>query len=131
MTNISKQKTTSKDYQIYFNELTQFIAQLKNKDARHFIDGLLTESETIMIVKRFSAVIMFHRNFSPYRVSQTLSISVSTAQRLLVNYEQGKYDELLNCLKEKEVNSFIALIEDLILFQVSSRARSRLLKRVL
>jgi uncharacterized protein YerC len=131
MTNISKVNANNNDYKLYYNELSQFIGQLKDKNARHFIDELLTETETIMIVKRFAAIIMIHRNYSPYRVCHTLSISLSTAQRLLENYDNGNYNKLLSCLKEKEVNGFISLIEDLILFQVSSRARARLLNRVL
>ncbi len=131
MTNVSKVKTDSKEYTLYYNELAQFIGNLKNKNARYLINELLTEAETIMIVKRFAAIIMLHRNFSPYRVSHTLSISLSTSQRLLENYDNGKYTKLLSCLKEKEVNGFISLIDDLILFQVSSRARARLLNRVL
>lgn len=130
MTNISKVKTDSKEYSIYYNELADFIGNLKNKNAKYLINELLTEAETIMIVKRFAAIIMLHRNFSPYRVCHTLSISLSTAQRLLENYDNGNYDKLLSCLKEKEVNGFIELIEDLILFQVSGRARARLLNRV-
>lgn len=131
MTNISPVKIDSKEYKLYYDELTRFIGQLKNKNAQYFINELLTEAETIMIVKRFAAIIMLHRNYSPYRVSHTLSISLSTAQRIMENYEVGNYKKLLSCLKDKEVNGFISLIEDLILFQVSSRARARLLNRVL
>ena len=79
MTNISQVKTDSAEYKLYYNELTRFIGRLKNKHAEYFINELLTETETIMIVKRFSAIIMLNRSYTTYRICHTLSISLSTA----------------------------------------------------
>ena len=131
MTNISKHIKDQKDYELAYSELIKFIGKLSNKSATFFVDELLTESERIMLVKRFAAIMMFHKNFSPYRVTHTLSLSISTGQRLYKNYSQGKYDNLIGKLQRKDANRFIALLEDLIMAQVSLRARARLYNRVL
>jgi hypothetical protein len=131
MTNISTLKINTKDYSIAYSELARFIGDLKSTNASYFIDELLTETETIMIVKRFAAILMFHNSFSPYRVSAVLSLSVSTAQRLQENYKLGHYRGLVSCIKKSDTDRFMSLIQDLILAQVSGKARARLLKRVL
>ena len=131
MTNVSKRKTNSEDYKIAYNELTQFIANLTAHNSSYLIDELLTEAEKIMIVKRFAAIFMFKEQYSPYRISNVLSVSVSTAQRLHEQYQSGQFDKLLSCMKRKDENRFMSLIEDVIMAQVSPRARVRLLNRVL
>jgi len=131
MTNISKNKITGADYKLAYAELIELLTKLQNNDAKYFLEELLTEAEKIMLVKRFAAIFMFQQNYLPDRVSQTISISLSTAQRLHHQYDDGHYHKLFGCLKPKDKNRFLALIEDLILAQASSKARSRLLKRVL
>ena len=131
MTNISKHIADRKDYDIAYGELTKFIGKLTIHSAEFFVDELLSEAERIMLVKRFTAIIMLHKNFSCYRVSTTLSLSLSTVQRLYKNYSAGAYNNLLGGLKRKDTNRFISLMEDLIMAQVSMRARARLMNRVL
>ena len=131
MTNISKQQTKSNDYKLAYSELNKLIAKLGKNNANYLINELLTEAEQIMIVKRFAAIFMFQQNYSPYRVSSTLSISVSTAQRLQEQFNNNSFVNLLGCIKKPERNKFISLLEDLILAQASPRARARLMNRVL
>tara|TARA_B100000745_G_scaffold252445_2_gene174654 strand:- start:3221 stop:3691 length:471 start_codon:yes stop_codon:yes gene_type:complete len=122
MTNISKKATDSPDYELAHTQLTNFIGQLQKKTARYFVDELLTEAERIMLVKRFAAIFMFDRFYSPYRVSHTLGMSISTTQRLYKQYDEGRYDNLLSCMTTKTRNEFLQLVEDLIMAQVSPRA---------
>lgn len=129
MTNISKQQIHSKDYQIVYKQLTQLISKLTKNNASYLIDELLTDAEKIMIVKRYGAIFMYSQKYTPYRVSNTLGISITTASRLFEQYSQGKFDCLLNCLKKNETNQFLSLIHDLIVAQSSPRARARLLNR--
>lgn len=130
MTNISKVKIDTTDYKIAYTELSRFIGRLNANNANFLINELLTESETVMIVKRFAAILMLHNNYSAYRVSHTLSISLSTSERLQENYNNGDYNGLVSCIKKKDTNRFLLLIQDLIMAQVSPRARARLLNRV-
>src|SRR3989338_7947894 len=69
MTNVSKVKTGSPDYKHASQELTQLISKLNKKTASVFINELFTESEKIMITKRFAAALLFNNNFSTYRTA--------------------------------------------------------------
>lgn len=131
MTNISKQKIDSEDYTIAYNALVQLISKLKGSSALCLIDELLTESEKIMIVKRFAAIYLFENQYSPYRVCRVLSVSLSTAQRIQEQYDQGQFDSIVKKIGKKEQSTFFALINDLIVAQASPKARARLLNRAL
>lgn len=113
------------------SQLTFLISKLNKRTSEYFIHELLSEAEQIMIIKRFAAIFMFNNNYSPYRASQTLSISTSSARRLYLQFENGQFSNLLGCIKKKEANSFLSLLEDLITAQVSPRARARLMNRAL
>jgi len=131
MTNISKLDTNDKDYKIAYKQLINLITNLQKNTSRYFIDELMTESEQILFVKRFAAVYMYSHSYSPYRVSQTLSISTSTANRLYARYNTEEFSNLLGCIPQKKSNEFLSLINDLITAKASPRARARLLNRVL
>ena len=131
MTNISKRNLKTADYRHAYRELTKFIASLNKKNSHFFITELLTESEQIMLVKRFAAIFMFSEGYSAYRVSQALGVSESTAQRLHHQFENDHFIHLLNALPQTSRSSFLALLEDLILAQASPRARARIMNRVL
>lgn len=129
MTNISQRKTGGKDYDVAYEQLAKLISGLHGKSAHYLLDELLTETERVMLVKRFAAIFMFQQEYSPYRVSQVIALSESTAQRLFSQYQIGTYDNLLLCLKKAEKSDFRALIEDLIMAQVNMKTRRRLVNR--
>jgi hypothetical protein len=72
---------------------------------------------------------MFEANYTPYRVSETLGLSTSTARNLYTHYEEGKYNNLLSCMKKKETSIFLQVISDIIMSQVDMKARARLTNR--
>jgi len=78
-----------------------------------------------MITKRFAAALLFNNHFSTYRTAIALGVSISTAQRIYKQYENGQFDNLINCLSKKEKNEFVELIQDFILSKASHRARAR------
>ena len=129
MTNVNY--TEDKDYLLAFEKLSDFIARLNKVGSKDLLNELLTDAERIMLVKRFAAIVMLHNDYSSYRVSTILSISISTAQRIHKNYDDQAYHELLKHIRPKENKVFCSLIEDLIMAQVSPRARARLMNRVL
>jgi hypothetical protein len=126
MTNVRKNGTTSSDYVSAHTQLITLIAQLNKRTAPYLISGLLTEAEQIMIIKRFAAAVMFRHSFSPYRVSRTLGMSISSSQRIYAQYEEGQFSDLLGCMKKKEMSTFLMVISDMIMAQVDMKARARL-----
>jgi hypothetical protein len=131
MTNISRKNIDGDDFKLAHRQLVDLIAKLNQNTSKYLIHELLSDAEQIMIVKRFAAVFMFRNNYSPYRVSDTLSISTSSARRLYLQFEDGQFSNLLSCLKKKEANSFLAFISDLIAAKASPRARARIMNRAL
>lgn len=131
MTNISKLKSSSADYKQIYTELIKLIVRLDKQTAPYLIDELLTYTERIMLVKRFGAIFMFTQNYTPYRVSTTLGLSIPTTSRLYTQFASGHYTNLLGCISKKESNQFLQVINDLIAAQASPKARARIFKRVL
>lgn len=129
MTNVSKLQTAGKDYSLVYTELTKVIAKLNKNTASYLMDELLTDTERIMLVKRFGAIFMFTQDFSPYRVSKTLGISIPTSSRLYAQFSEGHFENLLTCLSKKERGNFLTLLNDIILAQASPKARARLMNQ--
>ena len=129
MTNISRKKTQTEDYKSAHKHLTDFIAQLNKQTAEYLIQELLSEAEQVMVTKRFAAIFMFNNNYTAYRVSETLSISTSSARQLYLQFEKGQFNNLLGCMKKKEVTGFLLLLSDIITAQVDMKARARLMNR--
>lgn len=129
MTNISKQGTKSKDFKESKKQLIALIAKLDKNSAHFLVSNLLTEAEQVMIIKRFAAIFMYENEYSPYRVSATLMISTSTANRLYAQYKSKEFGGLLYHMNKEETNSFLSFLDDFISAQVSPRARARLVSR--
>lgn len=128
MTNITKKKAGSGDFAKAKQELVRLLSGDRSLSA-YFVDELLTESEQIMLVKRFAAILMYKKGYSQYRVWNTLYISPSTAERIYDDFETGRYENLEKAINIKKSSGLLWLIEDIITAQVSPRARARLLKR--
>ncbi len=132
MTRISKNAVEdSEDYKFAYKQLSRFLAGLQDKNAHFFIDELLSESEQVMLVKRFTAIYLFQEGHNPYRVSQMIGVSESTAQRLHHGYREGIYNNLLKCIKKSEKAEFLTVLQDFLLSKADAKARTRLLKKAL
>jgi len=131
MTNVSKQQVSSSDYQEIKDELINLITKLDKKSATGFLTELLTETEQIMLIKRFGAIFMFTQGHTAYRVSHTLGLSIPTASRLSEQYNLEHYEQLLSGFNKKETSRFLRILNNLILSQVSPKARTRLIETAL
>jgi uncharacterized protein YerC len=130
MTNVSRKKTASEDYNFAYERFIEVIANLKNSNALSFFEEFFTDVEKIMFVKRFAAIFLFHQGHPPYRVSLALGLSLSTVQRLHEQYTSGHFDKLIQCIPKKQKRELTSMFEDFILSKVSFKARTRLLKRL-
>ncbi len=131
MTNISRKNIHAEDFKLAHRQLIELIAKLNNDTSKYLLQELLSDAEQIMVIKRFAAVFMFKHSYSPYRVSDVLSISTSSAHRLHLRFEAGHFNNLLGCTKKKEANIFLTFINDLIAAKASPRARARFVNRAL
>ena len=131
MTNVSRANVDTSDYKLAYQQLILLISKLEKNNASSFLDELLTDSEKIMIVKRFAAIFMFQQNYTSYRISHVLAMSLSTTHRIYKLFESGRFNKLLSCIPKKQQNEFLEILKDFMMSKGSSRARSRLFKRAL
>ncbi len=131
MTHVTQKKVEAIDYKKAEKQLVRLISKLETSGASHLINELFTEAERIMLIKRFAAIFMFQQDYSTYRVSQAIGISISTSQLFYKSYLEGHYDNLLSCIPKNQKNEFLAIVEDFMLSRISYKARSRLLKKAL
>ena len=99
MTNISKNKLSDSHLEKLFNQFNKTIGNLDQKTSDLFLSDLLGAEEKIMLAKRLSAVAMFAEGNSSYRVWQLLKLSPSTADKIRLDYENGRYKQLVKILK--------------------------------
>jgi uncharacterized protein YerC len=99
MTHISKNQLAPDHMEQLFLQLGSIMSLLSDKTAPDFLGDLLGDEEKIMLAKRLAAIAMFIEGNSSYRVWQLLKISPSTADKIRLNYEIGKYQNIELTLK--------------------------------
>lgn len=131
MTNVTRKEVGGKKYKTAHHQFVKLISMLNNSGAKHLIDELLTESEQIMLIKRFAVIFMFTQGYSYYKASQAIGVSKSTAQRLYSQYSLGEFENLFKGLSKTQKSELVSVIEDIIMSSVNMKARARLMKRAM
>ncbi len=128
MTNVTKKKIRT---DIFIKARSELVKSLRNdkKFANRFINELLTESEQIMLIKRFAAIVMYQKGYSQYRVWNALFISPATAQRIYEQFARSNFYKTAKTYEDEGPTGFLGLIADLINAQVNMKARRRLTER--
>jgi len=113
MTHISKQKLEKDDYVQLFEQLAKRLGALNQKNAPDFLTAFLTETEQIMLIKRYAAILLLHNKYSAYRISEILHMSPSTTDRMQLTYEAGHYAAITTQLdaKKRQQKQFWELLE--------------------
>lgn len=128
MTNVTTRRVQTKDFK---NIERQFARLMRGSTDQHLLvcfNSLCSESERIMLVKRFGAIFLFTKGYSKYRAARVMGISQSTAQRLYGLYRSGSYDDLFNVIPKKQQNAFIRFLTTLTAAQVDTKARAKLVR---
>lgn len=127
MTNISKKKLPSKEFDKLYTQLNSIIASLDKKSSSAFFSELLGPEEKIMLVKRLAAVVMFIEGNSSYRVWQLLQLSPSTAEKIRLDYEVGRYTNLERIItkKRKDYEDFWNTLEVILRLGMPPMGRGR------
>jgi len=102
MTNVSKNKLSGQELDKLFAQFEKVISSLDNKTSSPFLNELLGQEEKIMLAKRLCAVVMYIEDNSSYQVWQLLHISPTTANKIRLDYEIGKYKIIENVLKSNK-----------------------------
>ena len=94
MTHVSKNALTQEKQRELFEQLHKVIARLNKSHTPAFLNELLGEEEKIMLAKRLAAIVLYIEGNSSYRVWTLLKISPSTADRIRLNYQIGRYNAI-------------------------------------
>lgn len=114
MPHVSKELIEKDLYAKLFSELQKIVVTSQHASADIFLESILTETERIMITKRFATVLFLSQGLSGYEIWKLLKLSPSTVARTKLAYEAGHYDGLLRLLKTKEKNKFFDILEILL-----------------
>ncbi len=122
MTNISKKKLKDKVFVAICDQLTNYISRLDNPGkTKMFLDGLFTESEKIMIAKRFAVIVMIKYGYDFFVIQKTLKLSMTTIYKISEKMNNGEYGFIMDQIpkgtfvnKKTKNNPFWSYIETLL-----------------
>jgi len=96
MPHISKKKLSEYQLDKLYAELIQHINKTVKRDmTSNPLDGLLTQTEKIMLAKRFAVIVMLSRNIPQHEIYEILGMSPVTINLMSLHYENGRYVDLL------------------------------------
>jgi len=127
MTNISKNSLSEKDLMGLYKQMDKFIAKLDTTSSGYFLSELLGKEERIMIAKRLAAVAMYAEGNTPYRVWQLLNVSPTTAERIHLDFDNGRYQHTVALMKKrkKDYEEFWETLEVILRAGMPPRGRGR------
>ncbi len=102
MARISSQSIDPKHLEKLGAQFNKITASLNTKNAAGFFDDLLGEEEKLMLSKRLAAIAMLIEGNSSYQIWQLLKISPTTANKIRLGYECGKYDHIEKAFKSNK-----------------------------
>ncbi len=100
MTNVSKRSLPKEEFVRLDNAFNSLVAQLDAESSSIFFNALLGAEEKVMLVKRLAAVALYVEGNSSYRVAQALDISPSTAERIRLDFDDGRYSGIEKLFKQ-------------------------------
>ncbi len=103
MPHISKKKLKKEYLQKLFGELSEVLERSAKKSwTRLFLQEFLTETEKIMLSKRFAVIYLLSEGVPQSYIYESLGMSPSTVARMSLKYEIGKYDDILKIAKKEK-----------------------------
>jgi len=92
MSHISKKDIDNKIKQQLQKNLVDLLKNTGSGTRVHIFEELFTETERTMLAKRIGIILLLKKGLSPYKISQLLGVSPSTAERFNNMKELGKYE---------------------------------------
>ncbi len=105
MTHVSNQLLVKETEEKLFKQFASLFATTKTKDMSLLFSDLFTPAEKIMFIKRIGIIMLLHQNQTSYRVAELLKVSHSTVRRLAVDYDNGRFDNLIGITRKGNFDS--------------------------
>lgn len=104
MVRVSNKKVGEKMLTILSDRLISHILGANTPEkASLFLKELMGNEERTVLAKRLSILFLLRSGFGSYVISQMLQVSTSTVNRIRIDIECGRYDNLLRALKSEGI----------------------------
>lgn len=127
MTHVSKHTLEQEHLEQLITQLSEIFAKTNKSSAQLFVDEFFGAEEKIMFSKRLAAIAMCIEGNSTYRISQLLYMSPSTAERIKLKYQIGKYKSIEHLLtsNRSDYQKFWETLEIILSAGLPPRGRGR------
>ena len=125
MAHVSQHKIEEDLFVKLFKELQILISKTDVSSADAALTALLTETEKIMLTKRFSAILLMSQGASSYEIWHVLKLSSSTVAKLRQEYDGGVYEALVKVFQKSLAKDFIKAFEILLQAGLPPRSKNR------
>lgn len=103
MPHISSKKFKKAYLQKLYNEFSTALEKSAKKSwMKIFLSDFLTQTEKIMLAKRFAVIYLLSKELPHSYIYQSLSMSPATIARMSLKYEIGKYSALLKTIENNK-----------------------------
>lgn len=114
MPHVSNKKLNQEDSDSLVFQLTKLMNTFgEERKSEVLFFEFFTDTEKIMFAKRLAIVFMLNEGISRPYISDTLYVSPSTVDKAFLNFENGKYKNILRIIK-KNNQTIWEVIENLI-----------------
>lgn len=105
MPHISRNKLKPEHFNRLYEELLHsFERSFKNNSSRNVFYEFFTPTERVMFAKRLAVIALLSKGASILTVSEALSMSQSTVEKMRIKYEHGDYEKIIKtALGKKDI----------------------------
>lgn len=103
MPHVSSRKLKKQIFVGINKHFVRAIADLKSsKDAKEFVDELLTDTEKIMLAKRLAIIYMISKGYSFGIIQKALKVTPATVDRIKDKMKHRSYGSIVRKIKQSE-----------------------------
>jgi len=112
MPHISKKELKKEHFdKLYTEFMRSFERSFKKGDTKYVFNEFFTKTERIMFAKRLAVIALLSRNASIFTISDALSMSPSTIEKMSLKHEYKNYDHIIkSALGKKDIWDILELI---------------------
>jgi Trp operon repressor len=125
MPHISKKKLDSKVEQELEHYIAKVVRDTGSGTRVKIFDELLTQTEKVMLAKRIGILFLLKKELSPYKISELLGVSPSTAERFERDVARGRYRSTMGWVwRNRKEGSFDRFMESLVSLAFTGKTKS-------
>jgi uncharacterized protein YerC len=110
MPHISSKKLKQEHLQKLYNEFNSALEKSAKKSwTKFFLSDFLTNTEKIMLAKRFAVIFLLSKGIPVSYIAESLHMSETTIFRMYNKYDIGKYSSILKIMSQENKNIWIIL----------------------